>query len=1062
VVATGSSASRSLGDRFAETVKVADFGAKGSFKQADTASINSGSNLVTVTGANFASSDVGLIIEIRGAGEANQYIAERQNLRATITEFIGSNQVRISSNSQASVTGKRVYWGYDDSAAIQAAIDYAITKNISMVEFEPKSYWVNTFKANTVVTSGTGANGILEIRNGTVDTQLTIRGNGCRLWGTNTTSPLCGQFVAVNSRFRRLTFDDIRFEWDDQRRGNAFTAQAFGVYPVSSDPIELLSFRKCQFVNCQYAGLVRNFFPGPAFQRDTFGKLEIAEWVDCEFLYPYASCISYNSTDPSLGAYPDAAGQTINLSQWIRTARFVRCFGEGCRDGIIPNDVNGPKDGFNYVCAINTIFDSCTFRHYAIETIISEITGESQLCQANSYTQPAIGSNVTVILNGTTFGTPNFNYISTGDILVAQANAFETGVNNFSGVYEALQSVNSVGMSTSGTTLLLKRLDEKRYFATQSYFRPSQPLDAGDTVTPSVQLTLLNMLTQNAVIVTGCNFVSDPVGRATGINPAYKFQDGNDQPVFRNKGARGVFSNNIVTNFSWLMDLDDGTMNGNEGGTIVSGNIFKSYPKRPPSGTSNANNGTIGILLRQEGSIISNNIFRYATNKNVKYSIFVGVDNATIRNNTFEIDGLDYSDSKTATALDPSTHLGADAVLITCTNHGFENGQEVFIKNSNTVPSIDGVWAVLAATTDTFKVYPRQITQAGTSCTIDLGVNSAITLFNPSSATVGWQNISFKDNYIKNFDFVLKGQSGNSVIIDGPNRVALPQRGLVFNSDQRFQFTQAKLQPTSNGWYRLVYGQTGKSLSPGNSEGTLKIMGLEFAVSTSEQANTASICVLKNPLAPYSGADNKLPISKIRLIRATRRAFVDVYVDQFNHWKDWLGRYLNINAYAHSDTGTVMIEDAKPSLKITAIAADGSNALVTSNNHGLYNGSQIYISDSNSTPSINGLRTVTSATTNTFKITDITVTVAGTEGEMFDQEFDGATEVTEVSLDKTTAMALSRGGIALGQSRIDFGSGVPAIDAPAGSIFIRNDGDASTTLYVRASGAWKPLASYEP
>jgi hypothetical protein len=33
-------------------------------------------------------------------------------------------------------------------------------------------------------------------------------------------------------------------------------------------------------------------------------------------------------------------------------------------------------------------------------------------------------------------------------------------------------------------------------------------------------------------------------------------------------------------------------------------------------------------------------------------------------------------------------------------------------------------------------------------------------------------------------------------------------------------------------------------------------------------------------------------------------------------------------------------------------------------------------------------------------------------------------------------------------------------EAPNGSIFLRTDGDASTTLYVRASGVWEPLVSY--
>jgi hypothetical protein len=46
--------------------------------------------------------------------------------------------------------------------------------------------------------------------------------------------------------------------------------------------------------------------------------------------------------------------------------------------------------------------------------------------------------------------------------------------------------------------------------------------------------------------------------------------------------------------------------------------------------------------------------------------------------------------------------------------------------------------------------------------------------------------------------------------------------------------------------------------------------------------------------------------------------------------------------------------------------------------------------------------------------------------------------------------------------RILHGTGPPSASAPNGSIFLRTDGDASTTIYVRAGGSWKPMASWEP
>jgi len=47
-------------------------------------------------------------------------------------------------------------------------------------------------------------------------------------------------------------------------------------------------------------------------------------------------------------------------------------------------------------------------------------------------------------------------------------------------------------------------------------------------------------------------------------------------------------------------------------------------------------------------------------------------------------------------------------------------------------------------------------------------------------------------------------------------------------------------------------------------------------------------------------------------------------------------------------------------------------------------------------------------------------------------------------------------------SRILTGTGAPSATAPNGSIYLRTDGDASSTVYVRAGDQWRPLGAYEP
>jgi hypothetical protein len=57
------------------------------------------------------------------------------------------------------------------------------------------------------------------------------------------------------------------------------------------------------------------------------------------------------------------------------------------------------------------------------------------------------------------------------------------------------------------------------------------------------------------------------------------------------------------------------------------------------------------------------------------------------------------------------------------------------------------------------------------------------------------------------------------------------------------------------------------------------------------------------------------------------------------------------------------------------------------------------------------------------------------------------------------------GTVASPAFRILHGTGDPqtaAISAPNGSLYLRTDGDASTTLYVRAGATWKPLSSWNP
>ncbi len=68
-------------------------------------------------------------------------------------------------------------------------------------------------------------------------------------------------------------------------------------------------------------------------------------------------------------------------------------------------------------------------------------------------------------------------------------------------------------------------------------------------------------------------------------------------------------------------------------------------------------------------------------------------------------------------------------------------------------------------------------------------------------------------------------------------------------------------------------------------------------------------------------------------------------------------------------------------------------------------------------------------------------------------------EINRSSRRVTISNAATTAGIELGSSgpTITTGTGAPSHSAPNGSIYLRQDGTAATTLYIRAGGAWSAL-----
>lgn len=101
---------------------VLDYGAVGNGKMVRDGAITSGTNILDCTTTTpFVSGDVGKYIMIKGAASTPQ-----TTHIATITGFINSGRVTISTNAVTTISSALVMFGTDDTVAIQAAIDAAV------------------------------------------------------------------------------------------------------------------------------------------------------------------------------------------------------------------------------------------------------------------------------------------------------------------------------------------------------------------------------------------------------------------------------------------------------------------------------------------------------------------------------------------------------------------------------------------------------------------------------------------------------------------------------------------------------------------------------------------------------------------------------------------------------------------------------------------------------------------------------------------------------------------------------------------------------------------------
>ena len=497
----------------------------------------------------------------------------------------------------------------DDTAAIQAAITYAISLRNAVVEFDSKNYLVNTSKANP-----TGYNGynFLLIFGGNVSQRLVFRGNGATIFSNTRSAPSGTALIFFATYFENITFDNLNFLRDNGiTNDNAESTNGIDGIAVDGTPVGDFVIKSCTFTNCHHAINIRDFVT-----TDRIGRFRCLDVIDCNFIYPFGA----NTTAAGGG------GVICFNSGWIETARYTNCYADGAVNGILPATVLAPKDGFLNVSPLNAIITNCVFKNFAIEGILSNAT--ASIANINTFSQVAEGSSTTDV----TIGSPNgYPGMDVRENLITSADAAAAGdvtkswyiiTSNYSGTQASVNFNPTVGLfqldqwngqtstinnpqpKTNGTSLTFTRLKNSLMgFLPISW----KTLPVGNLNVTSQgsgnRIVSFNDYKRFSLKVSECRFIggeilnSDKTHNSFGMNPAIyteiksiitdnEFIDCS-VPIANSGRAMGVPQPVVISDNTFFNSLKSGSnpkfaippysfITVNSAYSIVSGNVFSS------------------------------------------------------------------------------------------------------------------------------------------------------------------------------------------------------------------------------------------------------------------------------------------------------------------------------------------------------------------------------------------------------------------------------------------------------------------------------------------------------
>jgi hypothetical protein len=124
---------------------VKSYGARGGTKTIFDGAMTVGSSTLTSATANFTTEDIGKVISVLGAGSQNASgggggAVGVYTLQSTIIGVTDSQNVTLNNNAVNTVTGQRFVYGYNDTKAIQRALDAAYNNGGGIVYIPPGDY----------------------------------------------------------------------------------------------------------------------------------------------------------------------------------------------------------------------------------------------------------------------------------------------------------------------------------------------------------------------------------------------------------------------------------------------------------------------------------------------------------------------------------------------------------------------------------------------------------------------------------------------------------------------------------------------------------------------------------------------------------------------------------------------------------------------------------------------------------------------------------------------------------------------------------------------------------